>query len=126
MTRAERHFGHEDHLRLPGRGRFVERRPDAQAPLDVHRREITLPQGIPVLRLDDDIAPRSPVARQQGIHPVLAVGQRFPPDVSLQHAALRLETLERKVGQFGRQNLGLSVVRTGDVEHGVIHKIMIM
>ena len=80
------------------------------------------PQGIPVLRLDDDIASRSPVARQQGIHPVLAVGQRFPPDVSLQHAALRLETLERKVGQFGRQNLGLSVVRTGDVEHGVIHK----
>ena len=56
-------------------GRLMERCPDQQAPFDVHRREIALPDGVPVLRLDGDIASLHAVMRQQGIDLALAVGQ---------------------------------------------------
>ena len=100
----------------------MERRPDEQASLDVHRREIALPKGVPVLRLDRDIAALYAVAHQQGVDLRLAVGQQVLADVGLQHTTFGLETLERIVGQFRRQNLGLFAARTGDIERNVIHR----
>ena len=52
----------------------------------------------------------------------LAVGQQVLADVGLQHTTFGLETLERIVGQFRRQNLGLFAARTGDIERNVIHR----
>ena len=100
----------------------MERRPDMNLSVDVHRSEITLPKRIPVLRFDRDITlSGNAVAGQQGIHRLLAVDQALTRDVGLQGAALPAETLERVIGQFGRQDLGLLVVRRRNIEFDIIH-----
>ena len=121
VARAERHLGHHDHLRLARGSRLVERRADAQAAFDIDGREITLPQCVPVLRLDGDIASADAVARQQAVDLLLAVGQPLLRDICLQHAVAGLETLEREIGQFGGQNPGQFFVGTRDIERDVIH-----
>ena len=121
VPRAERHLGHDDHLHHPCGGRLMERRPDQQAPFDVHRREIALPDGVPVLRLDGDIASLHAVMRQQGIDLALAVGQPLLGDIGLERPRIGLETLEGIVGQLGGQDLGLQVVRKGNIQGYIVH-----
>ena len=121
VPRAERHLGHDDHLHHPCGGRLMERCPNQQAPFDVHRREIALPDGVPVLRLDGDIASLHAVMRQQGIDLALAVGQPLLGDIGLERPRIGLETLEGIVGQLGGQDLGLQVVRKGNIQGYIVH-----
>ena len=97
----------------------MERCPNQQAPFDVHRREIALPDGVPVLRLDGDIASLHAVAGEQGL--ALAVGQPLLGDIGLERPRIGLETLEGIVGQLGGQDLGLQVVRKGNIQGYIVH-----
>ena len=121
VPRAERHLGHDDHLHHPCGGRLMERCPDQQAPFDVHRREIALPDGVPVLRLDGDIASLHAVMRQQGVDLTLTVSQLILRDIGLERPRIGLETLEGIIGQLGGQDLGLQVVRKGNIQGYIVH-----
>ena len=55
---------------------------------------------------------------------LLAVGQPLLGDVGFEPCALLLETLEREIGQFGRQNLRLFGVGRIQRQFDVIHNIM--
>ena len=85
----------------------MERRPDQQAAFDVDRREIALPDGVPVLGLDGDIASLHAVARQQGVDLGLAVGQPLLRNIGFERPVFGFETLEGIVGQLGGQDFGL-------------------
>ena len=99
----------------------MERRPDAQATLDIHLREVALPKGVPVLRLDGHIAALDPVAGQQGVDILLAVGKALARNVGLQQVRLRLEALERILREFGHENLAAFGVRNRDIEYHIVH-----
>ena len=124
VARAERHFGHDDHLRLRGGG-SVERGTDREPTVDFDRREVAFPQCVPILRFDAQKGGASDaVTRQQRIHFAFAVGQPLLGDVGFEPCALLLETLEREIGQFGRQNLRLFGVGRIQRQFDVIHNIM--
>ena len=53
-----------------------------------------------------------------------AIGQPLLGDVGFEPCALLLETLEREIGQFGRQNLRLFGVGRIQRQFDVIHNIM--
>ncbi len=118
---AERHLGHDDDFQLACGRRLVERRADAQAPLDIGSRKILLPEGVPILRLDGNITSRDTVPGQQSVDLGLAVGQALLGDVGLEHTPLGLETLERKIGQLGGKNLGQLLGETGNIQSDKIH-----
>ena len=99
----------------------MERRTDQQAAFDIDGREIALPYGVPVLGLDGDIASLHAVMRQQGIDLALAVGQPLLGDIGLERPRIGLETLEGIVGQLGGQDLGLQVVRKGNIQGYIVH-----
>lgn len=119
---AERHFRHDDDFGLALGGGLVERRADAQAPLDVGSGEILLPKGVPILRLDGDVAPGNAVTGKQSVDLGLAIGQPLLRDVSLQDVGTALETLERELGQLGDENLGLRPVGDGNIQCDEIHR----
>ena len=99
VSRAESHAGHYHHLQFVALLRRVERCPDQDASIDIDRREILFPQGVPVLGLDGDITPvGDAVAGQQVVGLLHAVRQPLAGDVGFQHLALRLEAL---IGQLG-------------------------
>ena len=76
VSRAESHAGHDDHFQFVSGLRCVERRPDQDASIDIDRREILFPQGVPVLGLDGDITPvGDAVAGQQVVGLLHAVRQ---------------------------------------------------
>ncbi len=125
VSRAERHFGHEHHLGLARGRRLVEGRADAQPPLDIDPRKFCSPEGVPVLRLDGDVAAAAAVAPEQRIDLVLAVGEgRSLADVGLQHARPS-RSLEGVVGQLGREDLRLFGVRNRNLKRDVIHGIIL-
>ena len=121
VSRAERHARHDDHLgHSPGRRR-VERSADEQPPFDLDGREVALPEGIPVLGLDGDVAPFDAPAAEHRIDFGLAVGQPLARDVGLEQTGLGLEAFEGEVGQLGRQNLALLPVAAGYIQDDVVH-----
>ena len=104
----------------PGRRR-VERGADEQPPFDLDGREVALPEGIPVLGLDGDVAPLEAPAAEHRIDFGLAVGQPLARDVGLEQTGLGLEAIEGEVGQLGRQNLALLLVAAGYIQDDVVH-----
>ena len=53
--------------------------------------------------------------RQQGVDLTLTVSQLLLRDIGLERPRIGLETLEGIVGQLGGQDLGLQVVRKGNI-----------